>query len=181
MTTGIDSWFDNVNSLIGKLAERRVIFLAATGTMGEVADRVWGRGETTDGSPLGYLEDYEVYAYRPPAPRKVSGLGKPNKEGKSRKIKGGYYPTYLAFKADQGRRETPFDLTGALRKDYLGGVVPTPTEEGPFAATITLSDENAAKWQGLTNSKGPFLILSNQERPSHLERIRTIWGQILSE
>ena len=53
------------------------LFLASTDTMGLMAKRIWGEGVLSDGSRLTYKEDYEVYIYKPPFPRKPNGKGKP--------------------------------------------------------------------------------------------------------
>lgn len=163
--------------LMQRIAERRVIFLAATGTMDEVAERVWGRGGLTDGGAITYKEDYEVWAYKPPSPRKPSGKGKPNKQGKTRKIKGGYYPTYLAYKDAMGRKETPFELTGSMRQDWLGGASPTPVEVSPLETIITMTEANARKAEGLAKQKGEFLQLSAAEVKSYGDRAREIWAE----
>jgi hypothetical protein len=54
-----------------------VLFQATTDTMGLMAQRIWGEGILSDGSRLTYKEDYEVYIYKPPFPRKPDGKGKP--------------------------------------------------------------------------------------------------------
>jgi hypothetical protein len=121
----------------------------------------------------------------------VSGRGKPydqwkrpplTKAGTPRKgaakIKGGYYSTYLDFKADQGRRETPLDLSGEFRKGYFSAAA---LVEGSDALTvdIVLQGTNVDKWHGLTNQKGEFLELNTDEKLSHVERLRDIWQRIL--
>lgn len=174
-----DKWLSEVNALVARLDNDRALFLATTGTQAEVAGRVWDEGNTTDGQPVGYLEDYEYYGYKPPAPRKVSGKGKPNAEGKSRNIKGGYYSTYLAFKAGQGRAQLPFNLSGELRKGYLSSAALVESDGGR-TVDIVLRDGNIDKWKGLTDQKGEFLQLSADERRSHVERFRDIWQRILN-
>lgn len=173
-----DKWLSEVNALVARLDSDRALFLATTGTQAEVAGRVWDEGKTTDGQPVGYLEDYEYYGYKPPAPRKVSGKGKPNAEGKSRNIKGGYYTTYLAFKAQQGRAQLPFNLSGNFRKGYLSSAALVESDGGR-TVDIVLRDENVDKWKGLTDQKGEFLKLSTDERRSHVERFRDIWQRII--
>ena len=117
-----------LKALRAKLIANRVLYFAVKETQVKVADRVFGEGKLTDGTELQYDQDYEVYAYQPPSPRKVSGKGKPyaqwknppkNVKGKAAKIKGGYYPTYLDYKDKQGRKDNPFELTGRLQKAYV--------------------------------------------------------------
>lgn len=198
MNEQVSKWLADVNALVAKISSEKVLLTATTGTQAEVGKRVWDQGKTTDGQPIGYLQDYEVYAYKPPAPRKVSGKGKPydqwkrpplTKAGTPRKgaakIKGGYYSTYLDFKADQGRRDTPFDLTGELRgtvssagRGYLSSAALVESEGG-LTVDIVLAGKNVDKWHGLTNQKGEFLELSGSEKQSHVERLRDIWQRIL--
>jgi hypothetical protein len=191
MNAQVSKWLADVNALVAKISSEKVLLTATTGTQAEVGKRVWDQGKTTDGQPIGYLQDYEVYGYKPPAPRKVSGRGKPydqwkrpplTKAGTPRKgaakIKGGYYSTYLDFKADQGRRETPLDLSGEFRKGYFSAAA---LVEGSDALTvdIVLQGKNVDKWHGLTNQKGEFLELNQDEKLSHVERLRDIWQRIL--
>ena len=191
MNAQVSKWLADVNALVAKISSEKVLLTATTGTQAEVGKRVWDQGKTTDGQPIGYLQDYEVYGYKPPAPRKVSGRGKPydqwkrpplTKAGTPRKgaanIKGGYYSTYLDFKADQGRRDTPLDLSGEFRKGYFSAAA---LVEGSDALTvdIVLQGTNVDKWHGLTNQKGEFLELNTDEKLSHVARLRDIWQRIL--
>ena len=191
MNAQVSKWLADVNALVAKISSEKVLLTATTGTQAEVGKRVWDQGKTTDGQPIGYLQDYEVYGYKPPAPRKVSGRGKPydqwkrpplTKAGTPRKgaakIKGGYYSTYLDFKADQGRRDTPLDLSGEFRKGYFSAAA---LVEGSDALTvdIVLQGTNVDKWHGLTEQKGEFLELNMDEKLSHVARLRDIWQRIL--
>lgn len=178
MSEQVDAWLARVNQYVSNLADERVLYFATTGTQAEVAARVFDEGKTTDGQPVGYLEDYEVWAYKPPSPRRVSGKGKPNKDGKSRKIKGGYYATYLTYKAAMGRRETVFDLTSNFRKAYVGGAALKESNRG-LTVDIVLSGKEALKWEGLTDQKGEFFKLSTDERESHVRRLLDLWRNIL--
>lgn len=175
---GIDGWLARMNAIAGKVAPSRVLYFAATGTQAQVANRVWTQGRTTDGGAIGYLEDYEVYVYKPPFPQAPSGLGKPNKEGKRAKIKGGYEPTYLTAKAHQGGRNlTPFDLTSAYRKNYIASASVKELDGGKTVC-LTLSGINVDKWRGLTNTKGEHLKLSEAERSDHVRRLRDLWNAV---
>ncbi len=169
-----DNWLTSINGKVARIGGDGVVVTATGGTMVDVSERVWGKGELTDGSKLTYKEDYEVYGYKPPLPRKPSGKGKTGKA-----IKGGYYATYLAMKAGQGRADLPFELSGDLRLDYLGGVRATPVADGELACTVSLSGVNVVKWKGLTQTKGPFLTLNENERERHFERLRDAWTNIL--
>lgn len=185
MTGG--EWIAKYLGVGKKIRDSRVIFFATTGTMAQMSERIWGKGGLSDGGTIAYKEDYSLYAYTPPAPRKVSGKGKPYAEwkrphpakGTAAKIKGGYYPTYLAFKAQQGRKDNPFELTADLRKSWLNGVTPKPTEIDPLICVVGLSKAQAVKADGLTASKGEFLKLTNDEKKEHLERVRDLYRSIL--
>ena len=191
MNAQVSKWLADVNALVAKISSEKVLLTATTGTQAEVGKRVWDQGKTTDGQPIGYLQDYEVYGYKPPAPRKVSGRGKPydqwkrpplTKAGTPRKgaakIKGGYYSTYLDFKADQGRRETPFDLSSEFRKGYFSAAALVESDGG-LTVDIVLQGKNVDKWHGLTNQKDEFLELNTDEKLSHVARLRDIWQRIL--
>lgn len=191
MNVQVSTWLSRVNAMIAKISSSRIVFLATTGTQIQVGKRVWDDGKLTDGQPITYKQDYPVYAYKPPMPRKVSGRGKPydqwkhpplTKAGTPRKgaakIKGGYYATYLDAKQDQGRRETPFDLTSEFRKGYFSAAALVESGDA-LTVDIVLQGKNVDKWHGLTNQKGEFLELSQEEKESHVERMRDIWQKIL--
>lgn len=175
------SWGDNTRASLDRFRNGRALFLATTGTMAQMSDRIYSRGGLSDGGTIQYNEDYELWAYKPPAPRAVTHKGKPNKEGKSKRIKGGYYATYLAFKTQQGRASTPFDLTSSLRKDWLGGVQPQPREVDSLMCVIELNELNKAKADGLAIQKGQFLLLTEQEKRDHTKRLSDIWNDSLNQ
>lgn len=188
MIIGVNKAIEDVKARVNRIKENRAVYYAAKATMYEVSRRVWGRGELTDGGTLSYQEDYELYAYTPPAPRKVTGKGKPyalwktppkNLKGSARKIKGGWYPSYNAgFKTQQGRGNSPFELTGRLRKAYFGGTdTPEPTQDSDTEVTIRLRGEEAGKFDGLTETKGRFLALTQAEIDEHHKRVFEIYAE----
>lgn len=194
MIEGANKAVDNVRKKIEALREKRAVYLAATGTMAQVANRVWNEGKLTDGSAVQYDEDYEVYGYKPPAPRAVSGKGKPyglwkdqqraqaikkSQGGTARDIKGGWYKSYLSFKEGQGRRDTPLELTGRLRKAYLSSPSRPDSlvEVNELESFIFLRGEEAAKYSGITDSKGPFLKLTPEEIAEYHKRLSEIYAE----
>lgn len=175
---GVDAFLARANAIAGKVGTSRVLFFATTDTQARVAERVWDRGQTTDGQNIGYVEDYEVYVYKPPFPQSPSGLGKPNAQGKRAKIKGGYEPTYLTAKKNQGGRDkTPLDLTSAYRKNYISSAA-LKELDGGLTCTLTLTGVNVKKWEGLTNQKGEHLKLSPQEREGHVKKLQELWNNV---
>ena len=170
----------NLQAIRERLITNRALYFAVKDTQVRVAERVWDNGQLTSGGKLTYKEDYEVYAYAPPSPRKVSGKGKPYKEwkrpapkdvkGDAAKIKGGYYATYLKYKKGMGRDE--FELTGRLRKAYLSDA--SLVERGPLEVDIVLRGEEAAKYQGLTDTKGAFLQMSASELEHFITRFKEL-------
>lgn len=185
MIEGTQQAADNVRARLNRLREERAVYLAAKGTMVDVVNRAWGRGELSEGGTLQYDNDYELYAYTPPSPRKVTGRGKPYSlykdppKGKTgaRKIKGGWYKSYEDYKTQQGRTDHPFELTGRLRKAYLGGGdVPEPHQDSDTEVTIRLRGEEAQKYQGLTDSKGEFLKLTEDEITGYTRRLLELYN-----
>ncbi len=191
MIKGVDISIENIRKRIERLRSERAVYLAAKGTMVEVSERVWGKGELTDGSTLTYKDDRELYAYTPPSPRKVTGKGKPYKLWKdpprtkrgsikagAASIKGGWYEDYSALKEQQGRADHPFEMTGRFRKAYFGGTdVPDPHQDSDTEVTIRLSGEEAEKYLGLTDSKGPFLKLAQAEIDGYHKRLLAIYNE----
>jgi hypothetical protein len=164
-----------VNRWTAAISDRRVLFLASTGTMDEMSERIWGRGGLSNGGTIKYEENYEVYIYKPPFPRAPNGKGKTGK-----KIKGQWAPTYIAAKASQDRGDLPFELTGELRQAWLGGTVPTPREKNPLLCVIDLPQKEAEKAEGLAKQKGEFLELTDEEIESHERRIFDLVTEILN-
>ena len=166
-----------LKALREKLATGRSLYFAVKETQVPIAERAFS-GKLTDGGEVQYNQDYEVYAYTPPSPRKVSGKGKPysqwkrppaNPKGDAAKIKGGYYATYLDYKDGQGRRNTPFELTGRLRKAFLSDAA--LIERGSLTVQVVLTGENAQKYEGLSESKGEFLTPSTAELDYFRQRL----------
>lgn len=174
-----DDPIKRLQELRDKLLSSRSLYFAVKETQVQVANRVWGEGKLTSGGQLTYNENYDLYAYTPPSPRKVTGKGKPyslwkrppaDPKGDARKIKGGWYPTYLAYKQQQGRGNTPFELTGRLRKAYLSDA--SLVEQGPTVVQVVLRGEEADKYEGLARSKGQFLLPNRAELDFFVERLR---------
>jgi hypothetical protein len=44
---------------------------------------------------------------------------------------------------------------------------------------VEVSGANVNKWKGLTEQKGEFLKLTEQEKENHLRRLSTAWDNIL--
>ncbi len=146
------------------IGSAHVLYAATGSTMDMVAERVWGKGGLSDGGTIRYNGETKrgYYIYAPPFPKKGNGKGK-----NGRKIKGTWAPSYIAAKGLVGRGDTPFELTGDLRKDWLGGIQPTPNEVTPFLCRIEVSSESKDKIDGLSEMKGEFLTLTADEVKAH--------------
>ena len=151
------------------IGSAHVLYVATTSTMDVMSERIWRDGGLTGGGKLTYKGPTPkgVYIYSPPWPKKGNGKGKPNAAGKSRKIKGTWAPSYIAGKGLVGRGDLPFELTGDLRKDWLGGASPTPNEVTPYRCTIAVNQKSLDKIDGLTETKGAFVELSSAEIQIH--------------
>lgn len=158
------------------IGSAHVLYVATTSTMDLQSERVWGRGELTDGSKLRYNGPTPkgIYIYSPPWPKKGSGKGKTGK-----KIKGTWAPSYIAGKGLIGRGDLPFELTGDLRKDWLGGVQPTPNEVTPYLCTIAVGQESLDKIDGLTETKGEFMGLTADERKAHHRHVLEAYQELV--
>lgn len=155
----IEDYIAFLNGIPQAIQDKRVMYFGVKTTMVPVSDRIWGRGELTSGARMTYKDDYALYAYKPPSPVTPTGKGKTGKP-----IKGGYYPNYSAYKAQQGRPNLPFELTGDLRKAWLGGEVPDPVEVTPLEIVIQMDEVNTGKADGLTATKGEFLVFNENEK-----------------
>lgn len=158
------------------IGSAHVLYAATGSTMDLMSERIWGEGGLTGGGKLTYNGPTPkgIYIYSPPWPKKGSGRGKTGK-----KIKGTWAPSYIAGKQLIGRGQTPFELTGAMRKDWLGGVSPTPNEETPYRCTITVNQETKDKIDGLTQTKGEFIRMTDAERKAHHEHVLEAYRELV--
>jgi hypothetical protein len=70
-------WIAAQRAKIARIQSGNVLFEATTLTMIQMQRRIWTEGRLTDGSQIGYKENYEVWMYKPPFPQKPNGKGKP--------------------------------------------------------------------------------------------------------
>lgn len=150
------------------IGSAHILFVATGSTMDLMSERIWGRGGLTDGGTLRYNGPTPrgIYIYSPPWPKKGNGRGKTGK-----KIKGTWAPSYIAAKGLIGRGDIPFELTADMRKDWLGGVQPTPEEVTPYLCKISVSQATKEKIDGLTDTKGAFIRLTVDERAAHRQHL----------
>lgn len=168
----VREWIEDLRKRAEAVRSSRVLFLATSGTMAEMSERIWKDGRLSNGGTIRYKEDYEVYIYKPPFPRNPNGRGKTG-----RKIEGQWAPTYLAAKATQDREDLPFELNGDLRIAWGGGATPVPREVNPLLCIIELPQKEALKAEGLARQKGEFLELTEEELQSHQERLLDLMRQ----
>ena len=72
-----DEYIESLRRRATLFSDTNILLGATTLTMAVMQRRIWTEGRLTDGSQLGYKEDYEVYIYKPPFPQKPNGKGKP--------------------------------------------------------------------------------------------------------
>jgi hypothetical protein len=167
------------------LKDQRVLFFATTGTMAEMSERIWGRGELSDGRKLTYKENYRVWGYPPRffnqldkspvsilGPFSVSGV--PFNRGE-------WFPTYLTYKEANNRGNLPFELTSNLRISWGGGAQPGPVDVSEFICQIKITDYDAKKVKGLVKQKGEFLRLTRQEEKNHHKRVADLFFEETSK
>ncbi len=170
-----NEWIALQRAKLATIQTSNVLFNATTLTMVQMQRRIWTDGQLTNGSPIQYKEDYQVYIYKPPFPQKPNGKGKTG-----RKIKGQWAPTYLAAKASQGRKDFPFELTGDMRISWLGGPVPSPrVSDGGLLCEIVMSDEQWKKAEGIAKQKGEFLELTDFEIQYQAEQVQRLINEAL--
>ena len=172
---------DKMRGIQNGIASAHVLYVATTSTMDVMSERIWGAGDLTAGGRLRYNGPTPkgIYIYSPPWPRKGNMRGKPNKDGKSRKIKGTWAPSYIAGKELIGRGDLPFELTGDMRKDWLGGAQPTPNEVTPYRCTIEVDQKTNEKIEGLTATKGEFIRLTSAEVKAHYGHVLEAYRELV--
>jgi hypothetical protein len=158
------------------IGSAHVLYVATGSTMDLMAERIWGEGGLTGGGKLTYNGPTKrgIYIYSPPWPKKGSGKGKTGNN-----IKGTWAPSYIAGKALIGRGDLPFELTSDLRKDWLGGVVPTPKEDTPYRCLILVDQKSKDKIDGLTETKGEFIRLTADERAAHQRHVLEAYQELV--
>ena len=166
------------------LQEQSVLFFAATETMTEMQERIWGRGELTDGRKLWYTENYEVWGYPPrffnQLDQSPTSLFGPFDAPGVDRSQGKWFPTYLTYKGANNRRDLPFELTSNLRISWGGGAQFGPKQVDAFTCEIRITEYDALKVQGLNKSKGKFLDLNEKEREFHHKKVGELFQQYLA-
>lgn len=167
---------DRMRGINNGIGSAHVLYAATGSTMDLMSERIFDRGELSDGGRLRYNgpTGRGVYIYAPPWPKKGNGRGK-----RGAKIKGSWAPSYIDAKRMIGRGNTPFDLTGDMRKDWLGGITPSPVEDTPYRCLIVVGQKSKDKIDGLSASKGEFTRLTSSELEAHYEHVLEAYRELV--
>lgn len=164
-------WIIKMRRRINTLKSGKAMQLAVTSTVGEVAERIFEDGKKSSGGRIGkYDSKTPLYAYDAESPRAVTHRGKTGKT-----IKGGYYASYKAYRAQQ-QRESNFvnlRLTNDFQSDYLNNSVSKTSTAIPKAKPIKVNNfeylvtvsrpENVDKYLGFNEKYGDIFSLTQKE------------------
>lgn len=151
--------------------------IAVKSIVAEQTVRIFQKGQKSDGTPIGqYNRSKPLYVYTPPAPKKVTGKGK-----KGKKIKGGYYKNYAAFRQQQGRESgfVNIRLTNELQSDFANSRVGKSSKRIAKARPIKINRYlyqvlikkaiNIQKVQGLEGKYGAIFAPTRREQKRLVE------------
>lgn len=166
-----------IDRLISRLEKEDLIRVAVLDTVQKQAERIFSNGLKSDSSKIGtYNNTKEIWVSQEDAPKKVNNRGKPNKDGKRKKIKGGYYESYKKFREAMGREASFVNirLTNDLQSDFSNSPVSKSSNALAKAKPIKVNkneykvslkrDINIAKKEGLEKKYGKIFSLTKDEK-----------------
>lgn len=174
----------NITEYIKKLDEKiasekylKPFELAVRSAHAEMTTRIFSKGLNSAGGKMGtYDATKEIWIPDSALPKKGSHLGKPNKDGKRKKIKTTYYKSYREMRQQQGREAgfVNIRLTNDLQSDFANAeisktstaIAPAkPVKVSPTIYRITLKrDLNVKKKEGMEEKYGPIFRLTVDEK-----------------
>lgn len=125
----------------------KALFIAAKSAQSEMVERIFEDGKDANGNQIGqYNNTKELYMSDDNSPIAGNHLGKPNAEGKRKKIKTSYYENYRTFRKKQGRESGKVNLRlfGRLQSDFANA----PVSKGNLSYAIAVSKDSLNKIQG---------------------------------
>lgn len=150
--------------------------------VGNMGVRIFEEGKDSSGGEIGIYEysgknkngkSVGIYVPDNKSPRKGNHRGKPNEEGKSKKITTTYYQSYQSFREQQGREASFVNLRlfGRLMSDFFNAPVSdrVPAEANPimvdgFQYYTRVRDENTGKMKGAESKYGRIFAHTKEER-----------------
>ncbi len=162
---------DRIRRQIEQLRKFNKPFELAVRTIeAEKVVRIFQRGKNTAGLSFSYNSSNPLYVAQNQAPRAVNHTGKTGNT-----IRSGFYASYQAFRADQGRESghVNYRLTNDLQSDYANANVsiqsdqlatPNPIQVTPFQYKMSLRRPgNAGKLRGLEKKYGAIFDANKSE------------------
>lgn len=159
---------------------------AVISTMAGMNNRIFVMGKLSNMQKIGQgrYSGKELWASDSQLPRKGNHRGKPNKDGKRRKIKTSYYSSYTELKKAMGRYTNGvvnLRLTNDLQSDFnnapvsnSGGSMPKPTEINRLTFAILLR-RNSLKKEGLEEKYGNIFLLTKVEKERFYKTFQKEW------
>lgn len=124
-----DDFLQRQQAFINELqGEAKAFGIAVSSTHSDVSERIFVKGEASDGSVIGYYNsgDPLYIDTKVNAPTQVPPRGKPGHERNVANRKTTYFESYRDFRISQADREADFvnlRLTGVLQSDFNTGLV----------------------------------------------------------
>lgn len=157
------------------LNENKPLAIAAISTHTKQVARIFEDGKNGNGSKIGsYNSSQELYVSPNTAPRAIPLRGKTGKSTfkSGKKHVTGYFISYKAFRAQQGRQTSfvDFIMFGNLRSDY--STPPVKLNKTKFVAG-TSRDENSKKIGGLEDKFGRVFTKLTKAEILHFKKVLT--------
>jgi hypothetical protein len=144
-----------------ELGMQKAFLLSVKDVIGAQVVRIFEEGKNSNDSKIGaYQSNKEMWISDDASPRKGTHKGKPNAQGKSKKITTTYYESYKGFRGEQGRESgfVNLRLNGRLMSDLANAPVDRkdaripsdikPTKVNGFEYYTLIRGENVVKKQG---------------------------------
>jgi hypothetical protein len=153
----VDEFANELDGKLNEIATGKAFFTSAGFLVSEMAERIFIKGEKTDGGKENYNSSKEIWVADNVAPKGQTNIGKTGK-----KIKTTYYTSYQSFRKAMGRESgfMNFRLNNELQSDFLASLA----EISPNNLQLKLRSEiNANKRAGLEQRFGAIFTPSEAE------------------
>jgi hypothetical protein len=169
-----EEWGAKFQAKLDVIASGKPFFTSAGFLVSEMAERIFEKGEKTDGQQESYNTTTELWVGDNVGPKAGTNIGKTGK-----KIKSTYYTSYSSFRSAMGRESNfmNFRLNNELQSDFLASL----SEVSANNLELALKREiNAQKRKGLEDRFGAIFTPQQSEIDKFVQVVQDEVNLIMS-
>jgi hypothetical protein len=157
----VDEFSNELDGKLNEIATGKAFFTSAGFLKDAMANRIFERGEKTEGGKSTYNDTTEIWVADNIGPKKGDKKGKPNKAGVQKSTKTTYYTSYKTFKQAMTNKSSfvDFMLNRELRSDFDTSVV----QKEPNSLELRVSELSAKKIEGSESRFGTYFEPTEEE------------------